>query len=69
MTSASGSLLFLSKECVVGMALRVDRTYLGAQFASGEGVTLDYSFQKRISNVSQYIQGAAGWVIIRSEAK
>jgi len=42
MTSASGSLLFLSNECVVGMALTVDRTYFGAQFASGEGVTLEF---------------------------
>ena len=40
MTRANGSFDFLSKEWVVGMALRVDRTYFGGQFASGEGVTL-----------------------------
>lgn len=42
MTSAKGSLDFLSNECVVGTALSVERTYLGEQLASGEGVTLDY---------------------------
>jgi len=41
MTRANGSLDFLSSECVVGMAFRVDRTYFGGQFASGDGVTLD----------------------------
>lgn len=40
MTSAKGSLLFFSSECVVGTAFSVDRTYLGRQLASGEGVTL-----------------------------
>jgi hypothetical protein len=39
MTSAKGSLLFLRRDEVVGMALRVERTYLGPQFACGEGVT------------------------------
>jgi hypothetical protein len=39
MMSAKGSLLFLRREEVVGMALSVDRTYLGGQFAWGEGVT------------------------------
>ena len=42
MTSANGSLDFLSNECVVGTALSVERTYFGEQLASGEGVTLDY---------------------------
>ena len=42
MTNANGSLDFLSSECVVGTALSVERTYFGEQFASGEGVTLDY---------------------------
>lgn len=41
--SANGSLLFLSSEEVVGIALSVDRTYLGGQFACGEGVTEDCS--------------------------
>jgi hypothetical protein len=40
MMSASGSFDFLSRLCVVGMALSVDRTYLGGQLASGDGVTL-----------------------------
>lgn len=43
MTSANGNLDFLSRECVVGTAFRVDRTYFGGQFAVGEGVTLDCS--------------------------
>jgi hypothetical protein len=43
MTSAKGSLDFLRRECVVGTAFRVDRTYLGGQFASGEGVALAYN--------------------------
>ena len=38
MTKAKGSRDFLSKEYVVGTALRVDRTYLGGQLASGEAV-------------------------------
>jgi hypothetical protein len=41
MTRAKGNLDFFSKECVVGTAFSVDRTYFGGQFASGEGVTLD----------------------------
>jgi hypothetical protein len=41
MTSAKGSLDFLRSEWVVGTALRVDLTYFGGQFASGDGVTLD----------------------------
>jgi hypothetical protein len=41
MTRAKGSFDFLRRECVVGTALRVERTYFGGQFASGEGVTLD----------------------------
>jgi hypothetical protein len=40
-TSANGSFDFFKSECVVGTALRVDRTYFGGQLASGEGVTLD----------------------------
>lgn len=40
MTRAKGNLDFFRRECVVGTALRVERTYLGPQFASGEGVTL-----------------------------
>lgn len=40
MTRAKGSLDFFNKECVVGTALRVDRTYLGGQFACGDWVTL-----------------------------
>jgi hypothetical protein len=42
MTSAKGSFDFLRSECVVGTALRVERTYFGGQLASGEGVTLDF---------------------------
>lgn len=42
MMSANGSFDFLRRECVVGTAFRVDRTYLAEQFASGDGVTLDY---------------------------
>lgn len=42
MTRAKGSFDFLSSELVVGIALSVDRTYLGGALASGEGVTLDY---------------------------
>ena len=45
MTRAKGSLDFLSRECVVGIALRVDRTYLGGQLAFGEGVTLVCGYQ------------------------
>lgn len=45
MTRANGSFDFLSSECVVGMAFRVDRTYFGGQFASGDGVTLDYNIE------------------------
>lgn len=41
MINAKGSLLFLRRELVAGMALRVDRTYLGEQLANGEGVTED----------------------------
>ena len=41
MTRANGRRDFLSKEWVVGTALRVDRTYLGEQLAFGDGVTLD----------------------------
>ncbi len=40
MTRAKGSFDFFRRECVVGTALRVDRTYFGGQFAYGEGVTL-----------------------------
>jgi hypothetical protein len=42
MTSAKGRRDFLSRECVVGTAFSVERTYLGGQFELGEGVTLDY---------------------------
>ena len=35
-----GSRDFLSSECVVRTALSVERTYLGEQLASGDGVTL-----------------------------
>ena len=41
MTRAKGNLDFLSSECVVGTAFKVERTYFGEQLASGEGVTLD----------------------------
>lgn len=41
MINANGSLLFLRREDVAGIALRVDRTYLGGQLACGEGVTED----------------------------
>lgn len=41
MTRAKGSFDFLRREWVVGTAFRVDRTYLGGQFASSEGVQLD----------------------------
>ena len=40
MTKANGNFDFLSKECVVGTAFKVDRTYFGGQFAYGDGVTL-----------------------------
>ena len=40
MTRAKGSRDFLSNECVVGTAFNVERTYLGGQLASGDGVTL-----------------------------
>jgi len=43
-TRAKGSLDFFKSEFVVGTALSVERTYLGGQLASGEGVTLDYDF-------------------------
>ncbi len=49
MTSAKGSLDFLSKEWVVGTALSVERTYFGGQFASGEGVTLDCCHQNQVA--------------------
>ena len=38
MTNANGSFDFLSRECVCGMQFNVLRTYLGGQFANGEGV-------------------------------
>lgn len=41
MTRAKGSFDFLRREWVVGTAFRVDRTYLGGQFASSDGVQLD----------------------------
>jgi hypothetical protein len=41
MISANGNLDFLTRECVVGTALSVERTYFAGQFASAEGVTLD----------------------------
>ena len=40
--SANGSFDFLRREWVVGTAFKVDRTYFGEQFASGEGVALDW---------------------------
>ena len=40
--SANGIFDFLRSEAVVGIALRVDRTYFGGQLAKGEGVTDDY---------------------------
>jgi hypothetical protein len=49
MTSAKGRRDFLSKEWVVGTAFNVDRTYLGGQLASREGVTLVYISQLRIA--------------------
>ena len=63
MTSAKGSLLFLSNEWVVGTAFNVDRTYFGAQLASGEGVTLDWKHIVSNEHISQlgsqraYIRG------------
>ena len=41
-TSANGSFDFFKSECVVGTALRVERTYFGGQLADGERVTLDF---------------------------
>lgn len=41
MIKANGSLLFFRREFVAGIALRVERTYLGEQLACGEGVTDD----------------------------
>lgn len=43
MTRANGSFDFFRSELVVGTAFNVDRTYLGGQLASGEGVTLAYN--------------------------
>ncbi len=40
MTKAKGNRDFLRRECVVGTAFSVERTYFGAQLASGDGVTL-----------------------------
>ncbi len=42
MTRAKGNRDFFRSECVVGTALRVDRTYFGGQLEWGDGVTLDY---------------------------
>lgn len=60
MTSAKGSFDFLSSECVVGIALRVDRTYLAGQFAKGEGVTLVYpGISERTGKSHGYLHWAA----------
>ena len=42
MTSAKGNFDFLSRLFVIGTAFNVERTYLGGQLASGDGVALDY---------------------------
>lgn len=42
MTRANGSFDFLRRECVVGTAFNVDRTYLEGQFEVSDPVTLDY---------------------------
>jgi hypothetical protein len=51
MTRAKGRRDFLSKEWVVGTAFRVDRTYLGGQFAFGEGVTLVWTCQQGFADM------------------
>ena len=61
MTKAKGNRDFLSSECVVGTALRVDRTYLGGQFEKGDGVTLD-------CDASVYAQSKVG-LSLRSGAE
>ena len=61
MMSAKGSLLFFSSECVVGTAFNVDRTYLGAQFASGEGVTLVYNEQLTMTVKKSSTPGFSHW--------
>ena len=48
MTSAKGSLDFFKRLYVVGTVLRVERIYFGGQFASGDGVTLDYTDQPKL---------------------
>ena len=48
---ANGNLDFFSKECCVGTALRVERTYLGGQLACGEGVTLDFTGRQHTFNI------------------
>jgi hypothetical protein len=53
MTKANGSFDFFKREWVVGRALRVDRMYLGGQFASGDWVTLDYGW---ITVVSELVE-------------
>jgi hypothetical protein len=40
---------------VVGIAFKVDRTYFGGQFASGEGVTLVYASQFTCSETEVHI--------------
>lgn len=55
MTSAKGSLDFFKRECVVGIAFNVDRTYLGGQLAYGEGVTLVCSLLVVLIKVQIYL--------------
>ena len=51
MTSAKGNFDFFRRECVVGTAFSVDRTYFGGQLAVGEGVTLDLKF---VNSLNRY---------------
>lgn len=62
MTRANGSFDFLSSECVVGIAFRVARTYLGGQFASRDGVTLD-------CNIELALVSHMGFICLHWEAR
>lgn len=53
MMSAKGSFDFFNKECVVGTAFSVDRTYFAGQLAAEDGVALAYE------TVSHTLQGVS----------
>lgn len=67
MMRAKGSFDFLRRECVVGTALSVDRTYLGGQFACGEGVQLDCGLWVSSSTVTRRSEGSSGTHIGRED--